>query len=73
MTWNTPNVAHDNPKEEHLHASIIVGFENKEVREKFYKETAVEINDKIKDLASGIFAYKIEKTIPFVENNKMLI
>ena len=73
ITWNTPNVAHDNPKEEHLHASIIVGFENKEAREKFYKETAVEINDNIKDLASGIFAYKIEKTIPFVKNNKKLI
>ncbi|WP_304128132.1 hypothetical protein [Gemella sanguinis] len=73
MTWNTPNVAHDNPKKEHLHASIIIGFESIEARESFYKETALEINKEIKDLASGIFAYKIEKTIPFVESSKKLI
>ena len=41
MTWNTPNAAHDNPKEEHLHASFIVGFESKEARRKFLSRNSI--------------------------------
>jgi hypothetical protein len=25
-TWDAPNVAHDNPADQHLHASVILGF-----------------------------------------------
>ncbi len=72
LTWNTPNVAHDNPKEHQINASYIIGFENNIAREKFYKEIAPKINKELVDYASSIYAYKEDQTITFVDeiNNK---
>lgn len=66
LTWNTPNVAHDNPKEQQLHASFIIGFRNNEAREEFYRTTAGELTSYLNQFASSVFTYKVEQTIPFV-------
>ncbi|MFK8242915.1 MULTISPECIES: hypothetical protein [unclassified Facklamia] len=71
-TWNTPNVAHDNPKSQQLHASVIIGFANEEVRENFYQNIAPILNTKIVTYASAVHAYQIEKTLTFVENGKRI-
>ena len=34
--WNTPNVAHDNPTEQHFHASLILGFTDAVALRAFY-------------------------------------
>jgi len=42
-TWNTPNVAHDNPEDQHLHASLILGFVDDASRDAFYASAAPEL------------------------------
>lgn len=71
-TWNTPNVAHDNPKKDHLHASIIIGFSDEEARQEFYKHQAPELNKTLINYASALHAYRIDQTLPFVLNGKRL-
>ncbi|MBS4761526.1 hypothetical protein KG089_02240 [Carnobacteriaceae bacterium zg-ZUI252] len=71
-TWNTPNVAHDNPKKDHLHASIIVGFANEESRKHFYQNIAPTLNTDIVGYASAVHAYHIDKTLTFVENGQRI-
>lgn len=69
-TWDTPNVAHDNPKSEHLHASIIIGFANEAVRQAFYRDLAPSLNEELISYASALHAYQIDKTLTFVENGQ---
>lgn len=71
-TWNTPNVAHDNPKEDHLHASIILGFADQAAREVFYANLAPQLNAEVVQYASAVHAYHIEKTLPFVLDGKRM-
>lgn len=71
-TWNTPNVAHDNPKEAHLHASIIIGFSDEVARQEFYDRQASNFNNELIDYASAMHAYRIDKTLPFVLDGKRL-
>ncbi|MBF0777250.1 hypothetical protein [Streptococcus cuniculi] len=69
-TWNTPNVAHDNPKTGHLHASVIIGFANQSARQAFYNDSAPKLNETIVNYASAVHAYHIDKTLAFVENSQ---
>ncbi|MTB63906.1 hypothetical protein GGG87_02680 [Streptococcus sp. zg-86] len=69
-TWDTPNVAHDNPKAEHLHASVIIGFRNQEAREEFYKTIAPKLNHQLISHASAVHAYQIDQTLTYVENGQ---
>lgn len=69
-TWNTPNVAHDNPKEDHLHASIMIGFEDQATRENFYTNIAPHLNAELGKYASALHAYHIDTTLPFVLDGK---
>lgn len=69
-SWDTPQVAHDNPKAEHLHASVIVGFVNQAARQAFYDEVAPALNEQIAAYASAVHAYHIDKTLTFVENGE---
>lgn len=69
-TWNTPNVAHDNPKEDHLHASIIIGFADQEARQDFYNNLAPRLNVELVNYASALHAYQIDKTLAFVQDGK---
>ena len=69
-TWNTPNVAHDNPKEDHLHASIMIGFEDQATRENFYTNIAPHLNAELVKYASALHAYHIDITLPFVLDGK---
>lgn len=69
-TWDTPNVAHDNPKSEHLHASIIIGFANQEARQAFYRDLAPSLNEDLRTYASALHAYHIDKTLTFVDNGQ---
>ncbi|HFI0641990.1 TPA: hypothetical protein ACGO14_001934 [Streptococcus suis] len=69
-SWDTPNVAHDNPKSEHLHSSIMIGFANQAAREAFYRTVATELNMKLVSYVSALQAYRIDKTLTFVEISK---
>lgn len=69
-TWDTPNVAHDNPKEDHLHASVIIGFASQADREAFYATLAPSLNQELTHYVSAVHAYQIDKTLTFVENGQ---
>lgn len=69
-SWDTPNVAHDNPKSEHLHSSVMIGFANQEAREEFYRTVASELNTQLVSYVSALQAYHIDKTLTFVENSR---
>lgn len=69
-TWDTPNVAHDNPESEHLHASVIIGFANQAARQAFYQDLAPGLNEELTSYASALHAYQIDKTLTFVENGQ---
>ena len=70
FTWNSPNIAHDNPKSEQIQASIVIGFENERARKDFYQNIAPKLNEKLVDFAQKIQSYKVEKTLVFVENGR---
>lgn len=69
-SWDTPKVAHDNPKEEQLHASIIIGFDSDVSRKEFYQNITPELNRKLVSQVSAIYAYHMSETITFVEDSK---
>ena len=34
--WDTPNVAHDNPRDQRFHASVMLGFTDSAARDPFF-------------------------------------
>lgn len=69
-SWDTPNVAHDNPKSEQLHASIIIGFASEDDRQAFYQSVAQQLNEEITAHTSAVYAYQIAETLTFVADGK---
>jgi hypothetical protein len=71
--WNTPNVLHDNKKEDQFQASLILGFSNKREMENFFKSTEVKnLSERISLYCSAVHAYDIAETICFVKNGKKI-
>lgn len=71
-TWNTPDVAHDNPAEHHLHASLTLGFADTAQRSRFDAETAPALSDMLRGKVAAAHAYHVEKTLTFVEDGRIL-
>lgn len=72
LSWNTPNVAHDNPRENRLHASCILGFESREARERFYAQEAPKLNGILASRVSGVLAQRIDQTLVFAADGVRL-
>jgi len=71
--WNTPNVAHDNPKEVQFQASLMLGFTDKNAMEEFFKgEDVKNLSDRLSVFCSAIHAYEIYETLTFVKDGKEL-
>lgn len=72
-TWDTPDVAHDNPADQHLHASITLGFADVAAREAFYgSELVGELTAILAPQVSAIHAYDVETTLTFVTDGTIL-
>lgn len=71
--WDTPNVSHDNPPEEHFHASVILGFETSTRRDQFFagKEIGT-VTSLLKPAVSTVHAYDVEQTLTFVKDAHLL-
>lgn len=72
-TWDTPNVAHDNPEDQHLHASVIFGFADDTVRDAFYATHARELSAVLAPHVSAIHAYDVATTLTYVTNSQILV
>lgn len=66
-TWDTPDVAHDNPRDQRLHASIVLGFPSHDSRAEFFGGRAIPpLSELLAPAASAIHAYDVSETLTFV-------
>jgi hypothetical protein len=71
--WDTPNVAHDNPHDQHFHASLIVGFTDTAARDAFFTSNMTEeLSNQLTPLASAVHAYDVTATLTYVKNGDIL-
>ncbi len=71
-TWDTPNVAHDNPVDQHLHASVILGFADDTARDAFYVDHTDRLTALLAPHVSAIHAYDVETALTFVKDSRIL-
>jgi hypothetical protein len=71
--WNTPNVAHDNPTGQRLHASLILGFTDAAARQAWFASDAVsQLSIRLARFASAVHAYEVSEALTFVKDGKEL-
>ena len=71
--WNTPNVAHDNDINVQFQASLILGFATDNLMNDFFKsKELMQLAERLAIFCSAIHGYKIENTITYVEEGKLL-
>jgi hypothetical protein len=69
--WDTPNVAHDNPEEQHFHASLIVGAtDNEALRAVFADDIVAALSDHLARFVSAAHAYAVTEALTFVRNGE---
>ena len=70
--WNTPNVAHDNPVDQHFHASMILGFADAAARDAFFASPEVaKLSADLAPQVSAIHAYA-GKVATYIRHGKVL-
>jgi hypothetical protein len=71
--WDTPNVAHDNPRDQRFHASLILGFTDAAARDAFFASRVLEeLSNRLTPLASAIHAYDVAAALTYVKNGDIL-
>ena len=72
-TWDTPNVAHDNPADQRFHASLILGFADPAARTAFFAGTRhrAAVADAA-PVASAIHAYDVSAALTYVKDGEIL-
>lgn len=71
-TWDTPNVAHDNPTDQHLHASVILGFGDDSARDRFYAGHAPDLLTLLAPHVAAIHAYDVTDALTYVKDSQIL-
>jgi hypothetical protein len=71
--WDTPNVAHDNPKDQHFHASLILGFADQSTRSAFFESRELQsLSGPLATFASAIHFYDVASTLTYVKDGHIL-
>ena len=72
-TWDTPDVAHDNPADQRFHASLVLGFADPAARAAFFDGThAKGLSQLLAPLASAIHAYDVSAALTYVKGGEIL-
>lgn len=72
-TWDTPDVAHDNPADQRFHASLVLGFADPAARTAFFEGTEIkQLSQTLAPVASAIHAYDVLAALTFVKDGKIL-
>ena len=72
-TWDTPDVAHDNPADQRFHASLILGFADTGSRTAFFEGTDIEqLSQALAPVASAIHAYDVSAALTYVKDGEIL-
>ncbi|WP_406196974.1 strictosidine synthase [Streptomyces europaeiscabiei] len=71
--WDTPDVAHDNPHDQHFHASLSLGFTDTAARDAFFTGDAIQdLSDRLAPQVSAIHAYDVTAALTYVKNGDIL-
>lgn len=70
--WDTPHVAHDNPKDQRFHAFVTLGFADEVARDRFFGDAAGDLSSMMASRAGAVHAYDVETTLTFVEHEQIL-
>jgi hypothetical protein len=72
-TWDTPDVAHDNPTDQRFNASLVLGFADPAARTAFFEGTDIEqLSQTLAPVASAIHAYDVFAALTYVKNGEIL-
>jgi hypothetical protein len=72
-TWDTPNVAHDNPPADRHHASVILGFADTAARAAFFQGGASRgLSPLLANVTSAIHAYDVTETLTYVKDGEIV-
>jgi hypothetical protein len=72
-TWDTPDVAHDNPADQRFHASLILGFSDTAARTAFFESTETQqLSPVLAPVASAIHAYDVFAALTYVKDGEIL-
>jgi hypothetical protein len=67
--WDIPNVAHDNPTDQHLHASVSLGFVDQAARSAFFASDQVaNLSASLSESTSAIHAYDVSAALTYVRD-----
>ena len=71
--WDTPNVAHDNPSDQHFHASVMLGFDDLGALAGFFASREVKgLSSALAPHVSAIHAYDVSAALTFVSGGVVL-
>jgi hypothetical protein len=71
--WDTPNVAHDNPNDQHFQASLILGFNDAASRAAFFaRDEIATLSNRISGFASAVHAYDVTAALTYVKEGHIL-
>jgi hypothetical protein len=71
--WDTPNVAHDNPKDQQFHASVSLGFADSSARSAFFESSTVRnLSVPLTSVASAVHAYDVTAALTYVKDGRIL-
>ena len=72
-TWDTPDVAHDNPADQRFHASLVLGFADPAARTAFFEGTDIkQPSQTLAPVASAIHAYNVAAALTYVKDGEIL-
>jgi hypothetical protein len=71
--WDTPDVAHDNPTDQRLHASLILGFADASAPSAFFAgDEVTTAAGRLSVFASAVHAYEVSEALTYVKDGKVL-
>ncbi len=72
-TWDTPEVAHDNPADQRFHAMLVLGFADPAARTAYFDGTDIkQLSPMLASVASAIHAYDVSATLSYVKDGEIL-
>ena len=72
-TWDTPDVAHDNPADQRFHASLVLGFTDPAARAAFFDIGEIDqLSQALVPVASAIHGYEVSAVLTYIKNGTLL-
>src|SRR5690349_952282 len=71
--WATPNVTHDNPADQHFHASLMLGCADVDaLRACLASDAVTKLSTTLPAFVSAVHAYDVSEALTFVQNGEIL-